>query len=88
MDSAQAVTQTTKGPKGRPYPNGVRKTTITAAEVQRGDLVSDDGRLREVILDPVADDLMGVKILRLHFSDGGDMPALPGGLVTVFRLDY
>jgi len=50
--------------------------------------VSDDGRLREVILDPTADEVMGVKILRIHFGDGGDMPALPGGLVTVFRLEH
>jgi hypothetical protein len=87
MDSAQAVTQAMKNPDGRPYPKGVHKVTIAAAEVRRGDLVSDDGRLRTVILDPIADEIMGVRILRIHFGDGGDMPALPGGTVTVFRLE-
>ena len=70
------------------HPKSVHKSQIMAAAVQRGDLVSDDDRLRLVIMDPTADEIMGVKILRIHFGDGGDMPTLPSGLVTVYRLEY
>ena len=72
----------------RPYPQAVRRVRIPACEVKRGDLVADDGWLRVVILDPIADEIMGVQVLRIHFGDGGDMPTLPSGTVTVFRLEY
>ena len=72
----------------RPYPKAVRRVHMPAREVQRGDLMSDDGRLRVVILDPIPDDLMGVQLLRICFGDSGDMPTLPSGLVTVYRLEY
>lgn len=80
--------ETSPADHARPYPKAVRRIHVPAHEVERGDLVSDEGRLRVVILDPIPDDLMGVKMLRIRFGDGGGMPALPGGLVTVYRLEY
>lgn len=86
-DSAPAL-RTSRTDHDRPYPKAVHRVLIPAHEVHRGDLVSDDDRLRVVILDPIPDEIMGVQILRIHFGDGGDMPALPGGPVTVYRLEY